>query len=293
MIVVVGEQIVDRVVQPDGSVLAVAGGAPANVAVALGRLGDAVALRARISRDRYAPLLRDRLRKAGVRIDRLVAADDASSTALVRTDDDGHATYEFALDGTVDWQWTDDELHGATDGATTLVVGSLAMAMRPGSDAIEHLVATTSGRGVTVVYDPNLRPSLLGGDECTRVERQVLLADVVKVSDEDLALTHPGTDPLAVAQRWSQVGRLVVLTRGDRGSVALRDGTVVAAADALSVDVVDTIGAGDAFLAGLVHVLTAGGEVGAALDFATRVAALCCMRVGAYAPHLDDVAALA
>ncbi|HVU74364.1 MAG TPA: carbohydrate kinase [Mycobacteriales bacterium] len=287
MIVVVGEQIVDRVVQADGSIIDRAGGAPANVAVALAHLRDDVAMRARISADRYGALLRERLTAAGVRTDLLVNAEGASSTALARPDSNGRARYEFSLDGTVDWQWTDAELHGTADGAEALVVGSLAMGTPPGCAAVERMVAESAR--VPVFYDPNLRTSLLRGDERTRVERQVLLADVVKASDEDLSFTHPGEDPVEVAGRWSAGGRLVVITRGADGSIALRDGDVVAEADALPVTVADTIGAGDAFLAGLVHVLTADGDITDALTFAACVAALCCTQVGAFAPQLDDV----
>ncbi|MEV0643308.1 PfkB family carbohydrate kinase [Streptomyces sp. NPDC050619] len=173
----------------------------------------------------------------------------------------------------------------------------------------------------TVSYDPNLRPALLRSAERERkrVEQLVALSDVVKASEEDLAWLHPGENPDRTAARWAQSGpALVVLTRGADGARAWwRHGCQDIAP--MSVRVVDTVGAGDAFMAGLVsrllHAGLLGGGPGAeaataraalraatdanrlpailteALAVAARAAALTCAREGAEPPTAAELEA--
>ena len=172
-----------------------------------------------------------------------------------------------------------------------------------------ELVRRARGR-LTVSYDPNARPVLMGnaGPARERVERFVAAADVVKVSDEDLAWLAPSSDPADVAQDWLALGpALVVVTRGGDGA------TGVCAAGRVDVpapriQVVDTVGAGDAFMAGLLDALARAGLLGAersealhgistealtvAARRAARVAAITCTRPGADPPTRAELVAL-
>ncbi len=301
-VLVVGEALVDIVLR--GGVLADEhpGGSPANVALGLGRLGRRVSLLSRLGDDERGERVRTHLAASGVRLAPGTLAPGRTSTATASLDDRGAASYEFELD----WRVPDAvELPPAQ----ALHTGSIAAFLPPGGDAVFELVRRAQG-GLTVSYDPNARPALMGdaGQARARVERFVAAADVVKVSDEDLAWLLPGADPAAVAADWLELGpAVVVVTRGGDGATGLcADGRVDVPAP--PVDVVDTVGAGDAFTAGLLDALAGAGLLGAeragalraiprdvlqgATRRATRVAAITCERAGANPPtHAELVAA--
>jgi fructokinase len=161
------------------------------------------------------------------------------------------------------------------------------------------------GGRTTISYDPNVRMAKLGPVEAGRaaVERVVALAHLVKVSAEDLAWLYPGEEPVVVATRWSAAGpELVVVTLGADGAVGLGPDRRAVHRDAPPIDLVDTLGAGDAFSAGLLGALAERGALGrgaaglagvdlpAVLDRACLVAALTCARPGADPPTLAEVA---
>lgn len=310
MITVCGETVADLVLSPDGSLRAHPGGSPANVAVALARLGEPVALLARLGADVFGRRMRAHLEASGIATDHLVDAAEPSTLAVATVDADARASYDFWTAGAADWQWSDADLADhPTPGTTAFHTGSLASWTAPGDAALLRLFARerTAGR-VTLTYDPNVRPSLVGNRDrvVSTVERFVALADVVKASDEDLALLHPGVDPVDAARGWLRLGaRLVVVTRGPRGATAVRGADVVDRA-APQVDVVDTVGAGDAFTAGLLHALAGAArlgtdpgrrlaeasadELGHCLTVATTAAALTCQRAGCNPPTAAELA---
>ena len=152
--------------------------------------------------------------------------------------------------------------------------GSIAAVLEPGAPDVARIVAAHRG-SATITYDPNLRPSLMPRAELTRpvVEALVKLADVVKVSDEDLAWLDPGTAPLDTAGRWSTAGPcLVVVTRGGEGATALTPGGRQLDVPAPRVVVADTVGAGDSFMGGLIDGLWSAGLLGADRRGALRTA---------------------
>jgi len=303
VVAVAGEVVTDLVpVGADGLFRAVPGGSPANVAVGLSRLDVPAYLLARFSRDALGRRLREHLAGNGVLLDRSVAAGEPSSLAVVTLGADGAAEYDFRVDGTADWQWTDDELAGATDGVAALHVGSLAAQVEPGAGALERLVERT-GRTATVSFDPNIRPLLVGprAAAVARVERLVGLADVVKASAEDVSWLYPGSSLDDVAGRWRAAGpSVVVLTRGGDGVTAVGTSSGPVVRPAVPVDVRDTVGAGDAFMSGLLAGLAQRRLLGPAgrsalaaltavelselLDEAALVAAITCTRQGADPP---------
>ncbi|MDF3293879.1 carbohydrate kinase family protein [Streptomyces silvisoli] len=316
-VLVIGEALTDVLCGPDGSRSARPGGSPANVALGLARLGHPVRLATSIGQDPNGQELLRHLLGSGVELTDGSVVPGPSPTATAVLDKHGSATYTFDLH----WEMPPSTLGLVREGAVGhLHTGSIATALAPGAPHVE--AAVRAARAVsTVSYDPNLRPSLLGGAEAERprVEAFVAASDVVKASQEDLAWLYPERRPEEVAAGWTASGpSLVVLTRGpDSTGVFWRAGGCEVPVPA--VRVVDTVGAGDAFMAGLLSGLLGAGLLGdvpagadstprtrlraataapeldaavtAALARANLVAALTCGRPGADPPTLADLAA--
>lgn len=309
MIVIAGEALIDLVAEPDGRYRALPGGSPANVALGLARLGHRTELLARISQSPFGRLIREHLTSNGVGLHYAVTANEPATLAVVTRDSGAEPHYDFYLDGTADWAWSDGELPASLPGGTrALCTGSLALAIEPGADVLTGLLQREQGR-VTIVFDPNIRPGVMdtGPHGRARVEAAAALADVVKVSAADLETLMPGEAAADVATRWLSLGpRLVVVTRGADGAYAVSSGGARADVAGRPVEVVDTIGAGDAFTSGLVDALDQHALLGAGADrletidhvalreiveHAALVAALTCARPGADPPSADVVAA--
>jgi fructokinase len=304
VVAVAGEALMDMVPAGAGLFEAAPGGSPANVAVALARLDVPARLLARLADDVLGRRIRRHLAGNGVDLSRAVQAAEPSSLALVALDDDGVAEYDFRVDGTADWQWSDAELAAALDGpVVALHSGSLALTREPGASVLARLLARARERA-TVSYDPNCRPLLMGRSdlERERVERLVALADVVKVSSEDLAWLIPGRSPAQVAADWLARGpSLVVVTLGPDGALACGRAAGEVVRPGRQVEVVDTVGAGDSFtgtlLAGLHRRDVLGAErrpalaaldamvIGDVLDEAVLASAITCTRRGADPPR--------
>src|SRR5690242_145632 len=162
-----GEALVDLVPAPVGGYFEIApGGSPANVALGLARLGVPARLLARIADDMLGKRIRDHLTHNGVQLDHAVAAKEQTSLAMVSLDADGSPAYDFRINGTADWQWTPAELAGALDpGPAGPVValhsGSIALTTPPGDAVLRDLLARAA-ESVTISYDPNCRPLLMG-----------------------------------------------------------------------------------------------------------------------------------
>ena len=234
-----------------------------------------------------------------------MAAAEPATAALVSLDASGQPSYSFYLEGTADWQWRAGELP-ANEERAAVHTGSLAVGRDPGASVIADWAAGQRAAGALLSLDPNVRPALVLGEPGyrERLERLVGLATLVKVSEEDLAALAPGAEPLGLAAAWAEAGpELVVVTHGAGGASALRAGEAPLHLAAEPTSVVDTVGAGDAFTAGLLaelHELGAlrpGGlrelepaRLGQALAFAGRVAALTCARAGADPPRRAELA---
>ena len=161
MITVCGETVADLVAQPDGDYRAYPGGSPANVALALARLGETTTFAGRLGPDVFGRRMRDHLVSNGVDPRHLVEAAQPSTLAVVSFDDQRRATYDFWTDGTADWQWSDGDLaqHPA-GGVVAFHTGSLASWTAPGDAALAHLFARGRAAGTcTLSYDPNVRPA--------------------------------------------------------------------------------------------------------------------------------------
>lgn len=307
-IAVLGEALIDLVGERDARTFrAHPGGSPANVAVGLARLGTPVTMLGRLAEDAFGQQLRRHLASAGVNLDHAVRAGEPSSLAVAALGPTGDATFDFWVNGTADWAWRAGELPDPLpDSVVAIHTGSLALALEPGAHVAEAFLSRVRG-SVTISFDPNLRPGLMGEANATRerVERQVRLAHIVKVSAGDLAFSHPSEAYVDVAARWLQTGpSLVVVTLGERGAYAATRSERVEL-DAVPVDVVDTVGAGDAFTAGLLTGLRERGLLGSRplegisdrralceiLSRALLVAALTCTRAGARPPGEEELSA--
>ncbi|MEU6973423.1 carbohydrate kinase [Kitasatospora aureofaciens] len=273
------------------------GGGPANTAVALARLGTSTRFLGRISADPFGDLFRTHLASSGVDLTGVVAAPEPSTMAIATFDAQGQARYSFHAQATADWQWTDAELAAAhSEDAACLHTGSLALVREPGGERIEHLLAQARA-DATISIDPNVRPLLVDPRIYrARLAHWCTLTDILRLSSDDLELLMPGVTPEHACDTWHLAGvRLVVITLGARGAVASLDGVRVHV-PAPPVEVVDTIGAGDSFTAGLLHRLSLAGRLGGRLDglttdevsdachYAARVAALTCSAAGPNPP---------
>jgi fructokinase len=288
LFVVAGESLVDIVIPPEGEAEQAPGGSPLNVAVGLSRLGVDTLLVTELGDDARGRLVREHLSASGVRLhEPSVLAGRRTSAATARLDAAHSATYEFDLEWTL-------ARRPLPPGATALHVGSIGAVLPPGRDAVADLAGQARSRGLLVSYDPNSRPALQPDQE--QAFREVLelaaRADLVKLSDEDVRTLAPGREPAEVAAQLLRDGpatRLVVVTYGGAGAEAFTSNRATRVR-ADPVPVVDTVGAGDAFMAGLLAALVGlGGDIDgvdltALLSAAHAVAAVTCGRRGADPP---------
>jgi fructokinase len=302
MIAVAGEALIDLVVSGDGRVDARPGGGPYNAALAAARLGAPVTFLGRLAGDGFGRVLRDRLVAEGVAIGLPAPSAAPSTLAVADVDADGLASYRFYLAGTSAGDADYPALRAALpDGAAAVHVGSLGLVVEPAGSAVERLVLTDVPASALVMLDPNCRAAAVA-DKAAFLRRVAAIArraDIVRVSAADLAYLYPDKSPAAAAAALLAFGVAVVLvTDGPHPARAFLPGTVLAAV-VPTVEVVDTIGAGDAFGGGFLAWWTARGltradlrwpaMVSDALRTAAAVAALTCTRPGADPPALAEV----
>lgn len=299
---VIGEALIDLVPGPDPACYqAKPGGSALNVAIALARLGHQTTLMARLADNAFGRLLLSYAAAEGIDLAYAARAAEPTTMAVIGLDSDARASYDFYLQGTADWQWTDDEIARLPLDTAILHVGSLASWTPPGDQRIHAAVAELRRReSVVISYDPNIRPAQLGQPARARplVERFASVAHIVKASREDIAWLYPELSVDQVGGRWLGLGALVVvITDGPRGAYLFLSGTAPVHRPGHQVRVADTIGAGDAFTAGLLGGLSRRGlrdpgqllqwppgVLAAAVEEAVLISALTCERVGADPP---------
>ena len=303
MITVTGEALIDLVIDGDGRPWPRPGGGPFNTARTIGRLGLEPAFLGRLSGDDFGRQLRARLEQDGVMLAVPQPADTPTTLAIVDVDAAGAPRYRFYLAGTSSAALEYPLLTAALPaGMTALHAGTLALVMEPIATSIERLITTGLPPGTLVMIDPNCRPGAIADRSAylARLARILRHADVVKVSTEDLTYLYPGaTARAAAAALLGQGPRLVLVTDGPRPARAFLPGQEVSV-DVPVVQVVDTIGAGDAF-GGAFLAWWSGNEltksdlrrpdpVRGALRAAAQVASVTCTRAGAEPPWLDELA---
>lgn len=277
-----------------------------NVAVGLARLGHPVQFLGRYGEDEYGAQVEAHLRDNGVA---LPFHPDTRPTSVAEAviGADGAATYDFQLDWSLDL--TDEQLAELLDGTEALHVGSIGAMLEPGASKVRHAVERVH-RSALVSYDPNCRPSIIPDSSAARAraERIVALADVVKASDEDLLWLYPHRSVEETAGAWLKAGAgLVVVTRGALGPWARTRATGPRGIEvpAAPAEVVDTVGAGDSFMAAMLGWLADHGctgarsrerldgldeeQVTALLRYAAAAAGVTVSRPGADLPRRDDL----
>ena len=300
--VVVGESLVDIVVPSGGGERHDAvGGSCLNVAVGLARLEVPTTLVTRLGEDRYGDLVLAHLRDSDVTLaEGSVVPGGATSTATAHLDASHAATYDFEIVWDLPPQRLADDVAG-------IHVGSLGTTVQPGKDAVVDLVRQATEAQVFVSFDPNIRPFFLDDAEAAWRDVVEIAAGscLVKLSDEDLRLLRPGDSEEDVCRGLLAGGRteLVVLTRGAHGARAFTEGATLDV-KAPPTQVVDTVGAGDSFMAAMLAMLFEWGVVAdgegalAALDDArvellvrgaATAAAVTCSRRGANPPTLREL----
>jgi fructokinase len=283
------------------------GGGPLNTAVALGRLGVPVAFAGRLSTDRLGQHLEQHLRDAGVDTGRVLRGPEPTPVAFVNRDASGAGeSYTFLLEATAAFAVPPDGFAGTlgdhSSRVAALHVGTLGIAVEPCATAVEALVGAAAEHTL-VMLDPNVRPALLRdrGAFMARLDRLTVRSHVVKMSKDDVAWLAGGDAGDLATELLRNGPRLVVVTGGPDGARAWwPDGH--AAVEAVPVSVVDTVGAGDAFGAGMLAWLHDHGLLSPAgtaaltaeavrsmLCFASTVAAVTCSRPGADPPWRHDL----
>ncbi|AZN30493.1 carbohydrate kinase [Flaviflexus salsibiostraticola] len=297
----VGEALIDVVTRGRKTSEHV-GGSPFNVAAGLARLGHPTSLASWWGGDAHGHLIERTAAEYGIDVIDGSNRAERTSVATATIDDTGSASYEFDL------LWEVPTLPSPKE-ISHLHVGSIGATLEPGAMDVFAAVKRMAIQG-TVSYDPNLRPAIMKrpGLVRNRIEQIVGHCDVVKASDEDLEWLYPDTPVEEIMRRWAAMGpALIVVTRGPWGSYARlagdRDMLVI---DALDVEVVDTVGAGDSFMSGLLSGLLDAGLLGSAsakaelrrvrwhdvqpaLHRGVVTAGLTVSQEGAYAPTRDEV----
>lgn len=315
MIVVIGEALIDLISRESGKYQAVVGGANANVALALAVRGEKQAFLGRISSDGFGQQIRNHLSNHGVNLNHSVFAKEQTTLAVATIDSAGVASYSFYTNQTADWGWTKEELPSISKlnelGVQAIQYGCLTMAMEPGNKVIEQWLSEIyQTQSITLSHDLNIRPAL-GFDresELARVEKLNRISHIIKASDADVEWLYDlptGSNLDGIAKKWS-VGKLVVITRGAEGVSIYRDENRLDVAG-FPVNLVDTVGAGDTFIATLLSELMSAGSLGAGpsekisqltetklIEFsktANAAAAIVCERTGCQPPTKPEILA--
>ena len=315
MIVVIGEALIDLISKESGSYQAVVGGANANVALALAVRGEKQAFLGRVSSDGFGQQIRNHLSSHGVNLDYSIAAKEQTTLAVATIDQAGVASYSFYIKETADWGWTKDELPTLEKlkqlGVNAIQYGCLTMAIGPGNKVIEKWLSEIyESNLITLSHDLNIRPALglERAVERARVENLNQISHIIKASDADIEWLYDlpaGSNLDQIASEWS-VGKLVIITRGDDGVSLFTDGKRTDV-PGFSIQLSDTVGAGDTFIATFLAELNAAAALGEnsfqkigmlenekLVEFAraaNAAAAIVCERTGCQPPKKAEILA--
>lgn len=307
MILCCGEALIDmlpRISTADEPAFApYAGGAVFNSAIALGRLGVPTEFFSGLSSDLFGEQIRRVLAESGVGTRHAALSPRPTTLAFVRLEH-GHATYTFYDENTAGRMLSERDLPALGDDVGAMLFGAISLIPEPCGSTYEALMRREHGRRV-VMLDPNIRPGFISDRDAhlARMRRMIAMADIVKLSDDDLAWFGEPGDAAEIAGRWLERGpKLIIVTGGSKGATAYGAGGPVTV-DSLKVDVVDTVGAGDTFNAGVLASLHDQGlltkaavaslsqeAIRAALTLGSKAAAVTVSRAGANPPWRRELA---
>ena len=294
---VCGEALIDKITT-GGQLREIPGGGPANTAHALARLAVASEFIGGLSSDSYGQMMREQFTAAGVGLRFTPTHELPTCTANVTIAADGSASYQFVIDGTATFAYAEANLPEVErEAVEAIYFGTLATIVEPGASVLFEWMKKAAGK-VPIIFDPNIRPTVLGDRERyqSAVARFLQISDVVKASTDDIGWLYPEMNEFEVAKSWLEHGvKLVVITRGENGLVGITAEHIIEV-PGIKVDVVDTVGAGDtvgAIIAeGIVHhglerVLTS--ELSHILHRAVQASAITCSRQGAQPPYKKEL----
>ena len=294
---VVGEVLIDLI--PDESKhVAIVGGGPANTAKALAKLGVKTHFIDGISNDEYGQMAKSELLSANVLLDYAQYSNKPTCTAKVTLSSSGSASYEFVIEDTATFNFSDQWLPDPQSLKPSLLhIGTLATVIEP-SASILFEWAQSFVNVAPIVFDPNIRPAVLGDRDqyVKKVKKWVAISSAVKVSDEDLYWLYPDKVIDEIVKNWLEKGvQLVVVTLGDKGITAYRKNEQISV-DAVKVVVADTVGAGDTVGAVLVEAIVKNGlgkltgeVLKSMLNRAVKAAAITVSRTGANPPSKEEI----
>ena len=306
MILCCGEALMDMLPDTNGNgehvLRPVTGGSVFNTAIALGRLEETAGFFSGVSTDGFGRSLIASLEDAGVSHGSCIRSSSPTTLAVVDLSD-GDAVYTFYDEGSAGRMITTSELPTVPDNVSTLLFGGISLIPEPCGSAYESLLIQNASDHI-IYIDPNIRPGFIDDEvkHRERIHRMIAHCDIVKVSDEDLSWIEPDRDHAGAIQKWLDGGTSVVLlSRGGEGSEAHTASGVITA-DAVKIEVADTVGAGDTFSAGFLASLNQ--QIGlekskmasldnatlqTALEFANKAAAITASRDGANPPRLSEI----
>lgn len=301
MIVVCGEALIDMIISGNGMKRPAPGGGPFNTARALARLEVPTEFLGHLSTDEFGRLLADQLAADGASLVLASFGPEPTTIAVANIGNDGLAEYEFFVEGTSAPNLTLEMIPKVLPPEVrALHLGTLGLVLEPMASSLSALVRRETGRRL-VMLDPNIRPVLATGPAYRRrMQELISQSTIVKASAEDLAWLYPDIDYVAAAERILSDGvRLVLVTLGAAGAYGTAR-KIQVCAPAAPVEVVDTIGAGDAFGAAALawlfdrdlldpEVSLSKTDVGSLLEFSCVAAALTCARSGAEPPWRSEM----
>ncbi len=311
MIICCGEALIDflpvKTVDGASAFQPHTGGSIYNVAIAIGRLGRDVSYLGGISKDFFGQMLLKGMKASNVDLGLVAISDRATTLAFVKLVD-GQAQYAFVDEGSAGRMIVPEQFPDLPESATAMHFGSFSLINDPGASTYEML-AQNNAKNLLISIDPNIRPSLVNDkvQYLQRLERMIALADIIKISDEDLRWINSGVDEALVdeeniAKKWIEQGaKLVIITRGKDGASAWTSNHKVFQ-PAIKANFCDSVGAGDTFSAGILAALDAKqllnksklakislNDLEHAMKFAASAAAITVSRAGANPPWKDEL----
>ena len=303
-VAIAGEALIDFASVGDLRFQGYCGGSPLNAAVAVARLGVSVGFVSQLSTDLFGVRLRRHLETNGV--DTSLVLSHPAPTTLAFVERHGEVNrYQFLANGTADTLYAPDPLPTLPAETAFLHFGSVSLLAEPAAASFTRLVDLHRDR-LTVVFDPNVRPTLIGDEDAyrRRCQEWIGACHLLKLSDDDAVYLAAGRDVEEAIHGWLDAGpRAVVMTAASRGARLYAHGRETVAVPAFEVPVVDTIGAGDTFTAAITVGLLERGVTDPdgllqlpardwedVLRFASAAAAINCTRAGADPPTRDEVA---
>lgn len=297
-ILVIGEALVDKIYNPqEDSIKILVGGSPANVAKGLSRLGCSVELVSWLAQDKYGKIIAQELHNDGVYLPKTIFKAEETSTAHVMITEDGSASYKFELDWQLPSMPTDHK-------PAWIHTGSIASVLEPGASQLLDYLSHSSLPPLS--FDPNIRTQIINNTTVAKqsIHQFLAISSLVKMSNEDAQWLYPGYTSYEIWKKLQNLGvKIFALTKGEEGAEIWGPDNIHCSQPNYPGKLVDTVGAGDSFMAALIYAIMVNlinkesvdfGDINREklakiLDFCLKVAAKTVSRAGANPPSLKEI----